>query len=64
VPWHRVLVEKLIVPYKCPALCGPGGERIVDVVPGATELELQLSRGLGQAAHTRNNPHVKCTGVY
>jgi len=45
-------------------LPGPGGERIVDVVPGGTELELQLRRGVGQAAHTRNNPHVKCTGVY
>ena len=45
-------------------LSGPGGERIVDVVPGGTELELQLKRGVGKAAHTRNNPHVKCTGVY
>ena len=43
---------------------GPGGERIVDIVPGGTELELQLRRGVGQAAHTRNNPHVKCTGIY
>ena len=63
MPWRRVLVDKLIVPYKCPALCGPGGEIIVDIVPGATELELQLSRGVG-AGRTRNNPHVKCTGVY
>ena len=23
-----------------------------------------LRRGDGQAAHTRNNPHVKCTAVY
>jgi len=36
----------------------------VDVVPGRTELELQLRRGVGQAAHIRNNPHVKGTGVY
>ena len=43
---------------------GPGGERIVDIVPGGTELELQLRRGVGKAAHTLNNPHVKCVGVY
>ena len=42
----------------------PGGERVVDVVPGGTELELQLRRGVGQAAHARINPRVKCTGVY
>ena len=51
-------------PAQCCILCGPGGERIVDIVPGGTELELQLRWGVGQAAHTRNNPHVKCTGVY
>ena len=48
----------------CCILRGPGGERIVDIVPGGTELELQLRRGVGQAAHTLNNPHVKCVGVY
>jgi hypothetical protein len=31
-------------------LRGPGGERIVDVVSGGTELELQLRQGVGQAA--------------
>jgi len=36
----------------------------MDVVPGGMELELQLRPGVGQAAHTCNNPHVKCTGVY
>ena len=45
-------------------LRGPGGERSVDIVPGGTELELRLRRGVGPAAHTRNNPHVKCVGVY
>jgi hypothetical protein len=45
-------------------LRGTGGERIVDVVPGGTELELQLRQGVGQVAHTGNNPHVKSTGVY
>jgi len=24
----------------------------------------RLRRGVGQVAHTRNNPHVKCTGFY
>ena len=28
---------------------GPSGERIVDIVPGGTELELQLRRGLGRS---------------
>ena len=32
-------------------LRGPGGERVVDIVPGGTELELQLRWGVGQAAH-------------
>jgi len=44
---------------QCCILRGPGGERTVDVVPRGTELELQLRRGDGQAAHTRNNPQVK-----
>ena len=48
----------------CRILRGPCGERIVDIGLGGTELELQLRRGVGQAAHTRNKPHVKCTGVY
>jgi hypothetical protein len=38
---------------------GTGGERIVNVVPGRTELELQLRRVVGHAAHTHSNPHVK-----
>jgi len=40
------------------------GKRIVDVIPGGTEFELRLRWGVEQVAHTRNNPHVKCTGVY
>ena len=48
---------------RCCILRGPGGKRIVDIVPGGTDLELQLRRGAGQAAHTRNNPHVNCTGA-
>jgi hypothetical protein len=43
---------------------GPGRERILDIVPGGTELELWLRRGVRQTAHTRNNPYVNCTGVY
>jgi hypothetical protein len=49
---------------RCCILRGPGGERIVDVVPGGTELELQLRREVGQAADTHNNPHVESTVVY
>jgi hypothetical protein len=37
---------------------------VVDVVPGGTDLELQLRREVGQVAHTRNNPLVKFTEVY
>jgi hypothetical protein len=39
-------------------------EHIADIAPGGTELELKLRRGAGQAAHARNNPHIRCTGVY
>jgi len=39
-------------------------ERIMDVIPRGTELELQLRRGFGQALYTCNNNHIKCTGVY
>jgi len=48
----------------CCVLRGAGVERIVDIVPGGTDLGLRLRRRVGQAAHTRNNPHVNCTGVY
>jgi len=58
------LGEKTVCLFLCCILRAPGGERIVDIAPGGTELELQLRRGVGQAAHTRNNPHVKCTEVY
>jgi len=64
---HLQLLGSLIVELcggSCCILRGPGGELIVDIVSEGTELELQLRRGVGQAAHTRNNPHVKCTGGY
>ena len=48
----------------CCILHGPGGERIMNVVPGGTQLDLQLRWGIGQGVHTRKNRHVKCTGVY
>jgi len=48
----------------CCILHGPSEERIVDVVPRGTELELQLRWGVAQGAHTHNNRHVKSTGVY
>jgi hypothetical protein len=57
--WHGVC------DVPCCILCGPGGERIVDVdLGGGRSSNLRLRRGVGQAAHIRNNPHVKCTGVY
>jgi len=48
----------------CGILRGPGGESIVDVVPGGTELELQFKRGVVQTAYAGYNAHTKCTGVY
>jgi hypothetical protein len=50
--------------WLCCILRGPVGERIMDIVPRGTELELKLRWGVGQATHTCNNPQVKCTGVY
>jgi hypothetical protein len=60
--WDIVL--NVTLQSDCPILRGPVGERIVDVVPGGTELERQLRRGVGQAVHARNNSHVQWTGVY
>ena len=48
----------------CCILRGPGGERIMDAVPRGTELEHQLRRGVGQAAHICNNLHANSTEVY
>jgi len=44
-------------------LLGPSGEHKLYIVPGETELRTRLRRGVGQAAHTLNNPQVGCTGV-
>jgi len=49
--------------WHCCILRGPGVERILDVVPRATELGTRLRREIGQAAHTLNNPQLECTGV-
>jgi len=39
---------------------GAGGERIVDVVPGGTELELQVRTvSWAGSTHTHNNPRVQ-----
>jgi len=38
----------------CCILRGPGGERIVDVVPGGTELEPQVKKG-SWAGHTHTH---------
>jgi len=62
--YGSVFSLQAVTPCSCCILRGPGGERIVDVVPGGTELELLLRRGVRQGVHTRNNPHVNCRGVY
>jgi len=48
----------------CCIHCGPDEERILDIVPGGTELGTQVKMG-SRAGHTHtvNNPHVECTGV-
>jgi len=60
------LTKTHLVPTACLYSCilrGPGWERILDIVPGGTELGTQVKTGVGQAAHTLNNPQVECTGV-
>jgi hypothetical protein len=44
--------------------CAPDEERILNIVPGGTELGTQIKTG-SQAGrtHTLNNPQVQCTGV-
>ena len=47
---------------RCCILRGPGGERILDVVPRGTELGTQVktgSRGVGQATHTHTHTHTQ-----
>jgi len=40
----------------CCIVHSPSGERIMDIVPGGTEHELQLRWGVGQATHTQIIP--------
>ena len=48
----------------CCIRCGPGQERILDIVPGGTELGTQVKTGsLAGRTHTLNNPKVEYTGV-
>jgi len=63
-PRHLNFTGERYLMFICCILRGRRGEHVVDVVPGGTELELQLRRGVWQVARTHNNPHVKCTGVY
>jgi len=57
---HSLLCDKS---SQCCILRGPGGERILHVVPRGTELGTRLRRWVGKAAHTLNNPQVECTGA-
>ena len=48
----------------CCICCGPGQERILDIVPGGTELGTQVKTGSRAGrTHTLNNPQVEYTGV-
>ena len=44
--------------------CGPGQERMLDIVPGGTELRTHVKTGSRAGrTHTLNNPHIEYTGV-
>jgi len=44
----------------CCIRCGPGQERILDIVPGGTELGTQVKTGSRAGrTHTLNNPQVE-----
>jgi len=48
----------------CVVFCAdPVGNVSWILFPEGRTSELRLRRGVGQAAHTLNNPHVECTGV-
>ena len=50
--------------YICCIRCGPGQERILDIVPGGTELGTQVKTGSPAGrTHTLINPQVECTGI-
>ena len=49
---------------QCFKLRGPGGERILDIVPGGTELEPQIKTGSWAGRTHSQYSQVKCTGVY
>jgi hypothetical protein len=51
-----------ILKYFCCIRCGPDEERILDVVPREDRARW-LRRGVGQAAHTLNNPQAEYIGV-
>jgi len=47
----------------CCIRCGPGEERILDIVPGGTELGTQVkTESRAGRTHNLNNPQVECTG--
>jgi hypothetical protein len=46
-PWDVCILLPETAPSYCCILRGPGEERIVDVVPRGTELELQVKTGRG-----------------
>ena len=59
--WIRVIFFSFLFVTLYPG--EPGGERILDVVPGGRSSELRLRREVGQAAHTLSNPQVECTEI-
>ena len=48
----------------CRVRCGPDEECILDVVPREDGARNWLRRGVGQAAHTLNNPQAEYIGSF
>ena len=58
-----VLIPCFVI-YLCFILRGPVGNVSWVLFQEGRSSNLGLRRGVEQAAHTHNNRHVKCTGVY
>ena len=53
-PWHQGSCSSTAETYCC-IRCGPGQERILDIVPGGTELGTQVKTGsLAGRTHTHS----------
>ena len=59
-----MLISLLLLHKACCILPGHGKERILDIVPGGTELATQVKTGSRAGrTHNLNNPQVEYGGV-